>query len=117
MKRMIMTAGLVVWAVSVSFAAVKTEVVTYKDGKVTLQGYFAYDDAKTEKRPAVMIVHEWKGLGDYAKRRADQLAGMGFLAFACDMYGKGVFAKDHEEAGKLSGAFFGDRTKMQARAR
>ncbi len=117
MKQMIMTAGLAVLAASGSFAAVKTEVVTYKDGKTVLQGYFAYDDEKTDKRPAVMIVHEWKGLGEYAKRRADQLAEMGFLAFACDMYGKGVFAKDHEEAGKLSGAFFTDRAKMQARAR
>ncbi len=116
MKR-IGLAGLMLVAASAAFAAVKTEVVDYKDGKVKLSGYFAYDDAKTGKLPAVMIVHEWKGLGDYAKRRADQLAEMGFLAFACDMYGKGVYAKDHEEAGKLSGAFFADRVKMRARAK
>lgn len=116
MNRIGMAVAMVL-AASVSFAAVKSETVVYKDGKTTLQGYFAYDDAKTGKLPAVMIVHEWRGLGDYAKRRADQLAEMGFLAFACDMYGKGVFAKDHEEAGKLSGAFFGDRARMQARAR
>jgi dienelactone hydrolase len=63
-----------------------------------------------------MVVHEWKGHGDYARHRAEMLARLGYAAFACDMYGKGVFAKDHDEAGKLAGVFFQDRAKMRARA-
>src|SRR5262245_55522319 len=95
---------------------VKSELVDYTHGDVKLQGYLAWDPAISGKVPAIMIVHEWKGHGDYVRRRADQLARLGYLAFAADMYGKGVFAKDHEEAGKLAGAFFSDRKVMRERA-
>src|SRR5688572_14667370 len=96
---------------------VKTELVEYKHGDAVLQGYFAWDPSATGKRPAVMIVHEWKGHGDYVRMRANQLAKLGYLAFAADMYGKGVYAKDHEEAGKLAGVFFNDRKQMRERAK
>lgn len=97
-------------------AAVKTETIDYKDGKTALQGYLAYDDSIPGPRPAVLVVHEWWGFGPYVKRRAEQLAQMGYAAFALDMYGKGVLAKNHEEAGKLSGVYRGDRGLMRARA-
>src|SRR3982751_6465958 len=91
------------------FAAVKTEVIDYKDGDVALQGYLAYDDSKTDARPGVLIVHEWWGHNAYARKRAEQLAEMGYVAFALDMYGTGVTAKTPEEAGKLAGQFYKDR--------
>ena len=106
-----------VWCASSAQAAVHTEPVEYHDGETTLQGYLAYDNATITKRPGVIVVHEWKGLTDYTKRRAEQLAQLGYIAFAIDMYGKGVVAKDHEEAAKLSGAFRSDRQRMRARAR
>lgn len=99
-----------------SYAALQREAVEYQDGDQTLEGYLVYDDALAGKRPAVIVVHEWKGLGDYAKRRADMLAEMGYLAFAADMYGKGVRAVTHEEAGKLAGMYLNDREKMRKRA-
>lgn len=99
-----------------SHAALQRSSVEYKDGDQTLEGYLVYDDAVAGKRPAVIVVHEWKGLGDYAKRRADMLAEMGYLAFAADMYGKGVRAVTHEEAGKLAGMYLNDREKMRRRA-
>jgi dienelactone hydrolase len=95
---------------------IKTETVEYRDGDVVLEGYLAYDPAVSAKRPGVMVVHEWKGHGPYARRRAEMLAREGYVAFACDMYGKGVFAKDHEEAAALAGVYFKDRSKMRARA-
>lgn len=97
-------------------AAVKTEEVDYRHGDVVLQGYFAYDDSSKAKRPVVLVVHEWYGHGDYARRRARELAALGYLAFAGDMYGKGVYAKSHEEAAKLAGAVRGDRKLMRERA-
>jgi len=97
-------------------AAIKTKVVEYKDGDVVLQGYAAWEDGFKDPRPGVLVVHEWWGHGPYARRRADQLAKLGYTAFAVDMYGKGVYAKDHEEAGKLAGAFFSDRGAMRRRA-
>lgn len=97
-------------------AAIRTQTVEYMDGKTALQGTLVYDDARSGKAPGILVVHEWKGLGDYAKGRADQLAKLGHVAFALDMYGKGVYAKDHEEAGRLSGVFFNDRDLMRRRA-
>lgn len=96
---------------------IKTRVIDYAEGKTALQGYLAYDDALAGPRPGVLVVHEWKGHGEYVRRRADQLAAQGYVVFALDMYGKGVFAKDHEEAAKLSGVYFKDRERMRRRAR
>lgn len=109
---------LSLWSL-VSYAAVVSIPVDYEDGKTALQGVLYFDDAADEqasKRPGVIVVHEWKGLGDYAKKRAEMLAEKGYVAFAADMYGKGVFAKNHEEAGQLAGVFFKDRDLMRKRA-
>ncbi len=97
-------------------ALVKTKAVEYKHGDVVLQGWAAWEDGFKEKRPGILVVHEWWGHGPYARKRAEQLAKQGYTAFALDMYGKGVLAKDHEEAGKLAGAFNADRLAMRARA-
>ena len=84
-----------------SFAALKSQDVAYSQGGVQLQGYLAWDDSFKGPRPGVLVFHEWWGFGPYVKKRADMLAKLGYVAFAADMYGKGVYAKDHEEAGKL----------------
>lgn len=97
-------------------AALRTEVVEYKHGDIVLEGYLAYDDGVKGKRPGVIVVHEWWGLNPYAKRRTEQLAKLGYITFAIDMYGKGVRAKDTKEAGSLSGIYRGDRPLMRARA-
>ncbi|MCI0341407.1 MAG: dienelactone hydrolase family protein [Planctomycetales bacterium] len=97
-------------------SGLKTETIVYNHGQTILEGFMAWDPAVAGKRQGVLVVHEWRGHGAYARRRAEQLARLGYLAFALDMYGKGVFAKDHEEAGKLAGVYFGDRTKMRERA-
>jgi len=73
------------------------------DGK-DYEGYIATDSSQSGKRPGILVIHEWWGLNEYPKMRARQLADMGYVAFAMDMYGKGVLTNDHVEAGKLSGA-------------
>jgi dienelactone hydrolase len=93
---------------------VKTEDVNYTSGTTALQGYLAYDDALPGKRPGVVVVHEWWGLNDYPKRRARELAELGYVAFALDMYGKGVVTADHNQAGKLMNALL---TNPDAQAR
>ncbi|PIQ83973.1 MAG: dienelactone hydrolase [Candidatus Omnitrophica bacterium CG11_big_fil_rev_8_21_14_0_20_63_9] len=111
----IVAAGLVLgWTPSVQ-AHLHTETVEYAHGEILLEGYLAYDGHLTERRPVVLVVHEWKGLGPYAMRRADQLARLGYVAFAVDMYGKGVRAEDHEQAAALSGTYRKDRQLMRAR--
>ncbi|MDZ4859164.1 MAG: dienelactone hydrolase family protein [Candidatus Hydrogenedentes bacterium] len=108
--------GAMCVAISAS-AAVKTEMIEYKDGETVLQGMIAYDDASTAKRPGVVVVHEWWGLNDHAKNSAKKLAELGYVAFAADMYGKGVFTDDPAEAGKKSGALKGDRAALRKRAK
>ena len=79
-------------------AKVVTRTIDYLHGDVKLQGYLAFDDTITGKMPGVLIVHEWWGLNDYARGRAEELARMGYMAFALDMYGKGKSTEHPEEA-------------------
>ena len=116
----LLRSGLLVLGVGMSWmgqarAALHTEDVQYSHAQTALEGYVAYDDAMVGRRPGVLVVHEWMGLGPYAKRRAEQLAQLGYIAFAADMYGKGVRAKDHEEAAKLAGIYRSDRQLMRGR--
>jgi dienelactone hydrolase len=97
-------------------AELKTQMIEYTEGGATLEGYLAYDDAQKEPHPGVLIIHEWWGLTDYVKQRADQLAKLGYVAFALDMYGKGVLAKDAREAAALATIYKNDRKLMRGRA-
>lgn len=82
-------------------AEVKTKAVSYSFEGVTMQGYLAWDDALQGKRPGILVVHEWWGLNDYVKHRAEQLAQLGYVAFAADMYGQGKSTDHPEEAGAM----------------
>ena len=101
---------------TVASAAIKTETVEYKQGDTTLKGFLAYDDASTDKRPAVIIVHEWWGVTDYTKRRAHDVASLGYVAFVADMFGDGKTTNDAKEAGTLAGGIKGDPNLLRARA-
>ncbi len=90
-----------------AYAKIIARPVEYKHGEAVLEGYLAYDDAIDGKRPGVLVVHEWWGLNDYVKKRSEQLAGLGYIAFALDMYGKGVSTRDRKEAARLAGQFRG----------
>jgi dienelactone hydrolase len=96
--------------------AIITRNVEYKDGDVVLEGFLAYDNTLKGKLPAVLIVHEWTGIGPYIKKRAEQIAGLGYVAFAIDIYGKGVRPADTDEAGKQAAIYRKDRQLMRRRA-
>ncbi len=100
---------------SVASAGVRTKVVEYKQGNTALEGYLAWDDAVQGPRPGVLVVHQWMGLTDYERMRARELAGMGYVAFAVDIYGKGVRPKNTTEAGALAGKYKSDRTLLRER--
>lgn len=89
----------------VAFAEVKLVPIEYDHDGVTLEGWLAYDDAVTEKRPGILVIHEWTGVNDYVKERAKMLAALGYVAFAADIYGKGVSAAPGPEAAELSGSY------------
>lgn len=84
----------------------KEEVVTYISEGVTLKGFVVYDENQSGKRPAILVVHEWWGLNEYAKSRAKQLASMGYIAMAVDMYGGGTTALNPQQAQELATPFY-----------
>lgn len=87
-------------------AEIKGEEVEYSSDGVTMKGYLAYDASVDGKRPAILVVHEWWGHNEYARKRAHMLAELGYTALALDMYGDGKTAAHPEDAGKFSGEVF-----------
>lgn len=83
-----------------------SKFVTYSLNGKNYQSYAAYVGESTELKPVVMIIPEWWGLNDYAKSRADQLANLGYFAFAIDFYGEGKIVETPEEAGGLATPFY-----------
>jgi dienelactone hydrolase len=98
--------------------AIKEDSVTYTlDGK-TFKGYVVFDSNKQDKRPGVLVVHEWWGLNEYPRKRAKQLAELGYIAMAVDMYGDGKTADDPQTAQELATPFYKDpqlaKTRLDA---
>lgn len=96
-------------------AEVVGKEVSYQAKGVTMKGYLAYDDKIKGKRPAVLVVHEWWGLNDYARKRARMLAELGYTALAVDMYGDGRQAQHPDDAGKFAGEVRKNRDVARAR--
>ncbi len=117
LKSLFVTGAVLVAATATAHAKMITKTIDYQQGGDTLQGYLAYDDKFTGKRPGVLVAHQWMGLTDYERERARMLAGMGYVAFALDVYGKGVRPKSREEAGKMSGSYKANRPLWRNRAR
>jgi dienelactone hydrolase len=81
---------------------IQTREIEYRYGDTSLQGFIAWDDAVEGKRPGVLVVHEWWGHNDYARRRARELAELGYTALAVDMYGEGKVAEHPDDAGQFA---------------
>ncbi|MCA9127800.1 MAG: dienelactone hydrolase family protein [Planctomycetales bacterium] len=99
------------------WATVESKIVNYHDGEVQLEGYLAWNTESSQDGPApgVLVVHQWMGLTDYEKSRCNQLAELGYVAFALDIYGKGVRPANTQEAGQLSGSYKNDRSLYRRR--
>ena len=107
--------GLVMLMAVVARAELVKKPIEYKQGDATLRGYLVYDDKTTDKRPGIVVVPEWWGLNDYVKHRAEQLAELGYVALAADIYGDGQTTEDPKEAGKIATRFREDRKLMRDR--
>ena len=85
-----------------AYAAVQGKEVSYSANGTTLKGYVAYDDAVKGKRPGILVIHEWWGHNEYARKRARMFAEQGYTALALDMYGNGKQAHHPDDAGKFA---------------
>ena len=105
-------------ALALSLAALPIfagQPLTYADGATKLAGYVARPAAAKGKVPGVVVVHQWMGLTDHERQVSDDLARLGFVALAADIYGEGVHPKDTTEAGKLAMTYKGDRDLYRRR--
>jgi dienelactone hydrolase len=94
----------------------QTKNVDYKQGGAALEGFLAWDDSVSGKRPGVLVVHQWQGITDYEKMRARQLAELGYVVFCADIFGKGIRPKTVQEASAQAGKFrSGDRKLLRER--
>lgn len=116
MIRLLAALTLSLAAVLPATAAVQTKKITYKDGAQECHGILAWDDAVKGPRPGVLVVHEWWGLNDYAKMRAEKLAALGYVAFAADMYGDGKVVDHPKDAGAMAGKVRGNVEAWRKRA-
>ncbi len=91
------------------------EEVTYKVDTLSMKGYLAYDAAIKEKRPGILVVHEWWGHNAYARKRADMLAQLGYVALAVDMYGDGKQADHPGDAMKFASQVMQNMDQAKAR--
>jgi dienelactone hydrolase len=96
-------------------ARLQTKTIEYQDGNTTLEGYLAYDDQFPGKRPGILCGHEWLGINDYIQKRADMLAELGYVAFAADIYGKGVRPQSPQDANAESSKYKNDRGLLRRR--
>ena len=97
-------------------AQLHVQAVQYRDGDTLLEGFLTYDDSIIKgKRPAVLIAHQWMGLGASEKKRAEMLAQLGYNVLCVDIYGKGVRPKDVREAATMSGKYKSDRDLLRRR--
>jgi len=96
---------------------VQTQIIEYQDGDTVLEGYVAWDDSVTGPRPGVLVAHDWTGRRDFATGKAEEIAKLGYIGFALDMYGKGVFGADGDVEGNsaLMNPLAGDRAALRAR--
>ena len=113
-----LAAALLLITVTLPFASgdIQTKIVEYSDGDVTLQGFVALDPDKTgDGAPGVLVVHQWMGQTEYEQNRCRQLADLGYVAFALDIYGKDVRPSNPGEAGATAGIYKTDRKLYRRR--
>src|SRR5690242_9850923 len=110
-------AAIILLLASTAQAALKSGTVGYQQGQTVLEGYWVYDDSVKGPRPGVIVVHDWMGPSDFSRGRADELAKLGYIAFAADIYGKGIRPKDPKEASAQAGRYKNDRPLLRARAK
>ena len=89
--------------------------IDYQDDEILLEGYYAYDNKTEKKKPAILICHDWSGKNNFVCQKADQLAELGYVGFALDMYGKGKIGTSKEEKMELMEPFMQDRNLLQKR--
>ena len=95
---------------------ISLKVVEYTDGDTILEGCLGFDDGVSGKLPGVLVIHDWWGVGSYVKKRVEQLAALGYITLAADIYGKGVRPATMDEAAEIANRYKANRSLLRSRA-
>jgi dienelactone hydrolase len=87
----------------------------YYQGEQEFHGYLAYDDSRDSPRPAVLVAPDWSGRNEFACKKAEMLAQMGYVGFALDMYGQGRIGNTNDEKMALMQPLMNDRALLRGR--
>ncbi|MBX7157186.1 MAG: dienelactone hydrolase family protein [Verrucomicrobiae bacterium] len=98
-----------------SYSELIKKNIAYEEGGTKMEGYLVYDDAQRSKRPGILVLHDWMGIGEFSKKKAEQLADLGYVAFAADIYGIKNRPENAKEAGAISGQLKADRQLLRSR--
>src|SRR5580704_14610033 len=119
-RRDLIVAGAALASTSLVAPSARADIVSrdfdYRLGDTELEGFLAYDPAVTGKRPGILVMHTRRGLGDFIKERTEELAKLGYVAFAADIFGKGVRPVADKDASVQSVKYRKDRALTRARA-
>lgn len=115
MKRIVGFLMIFLIAAGIARAEIQVQSIEYKEGETVLKGYIAYDDAQPGKRPGILVVHQWMGIGEHELDVIRAFAALGYAGMAADIYGKDVRPANTAEAGELSGKYKDDRGLYRAR--
>lgn len=115
MKLLFVILATIALSMAEAYGQIKFETVEYRQGDAVLQGLLVYDASVDGQRPAMLVAHQWKGLTDYEKRRAEMLAKLGYCVLAADIYGQGVRPTTREAASAEAGKYKADRPLLKAR--
>ncbi len=113
MKKIIFLTVLLLSTAFAAAAEIREIQVEYKIDDVMHEGFGFYDDSTEARRPGILIIHEWKGISDHVMESGRQLAKLGYVAFAADIYGKGIRPATSQEAAKVAGSYKQNRTLLR----
>ncbi len=114
MKKVVFSLLFVLFSTQ-AHAAIVTKMIEYTQGDTKLDGYLAFDTDAKGRGPGILVVHDWMGFGSFANGKAHNLAELGYVALAVDIYGQGVRPKDTDEAGKLATLYKSNRPLLRER--
>ena len=93
----------------------KTETLDYFDHETQLEAFLAWDDLKPGKKPAVLVAHDWTGRREFAENKAKEMAKLGYVGFALDMYGDGFIGSSNDENSSRMQPLLDDRKELALR--
>ena len=91
------------------------ELLDYTDGETVFEAFVVHDAARGGRRPCVLLGHDWSGPNGSMRAITEKIAGLGYVGFALDLYGKGVRGDELGDNAALMNPLLEDRRLLRQR--